>query len=1365
LYFLAKHYKQKKGGFFLIQGKKRMRRSRFLAWLLTVMLVFSVFQIPFESYAAEDAGTITITAYGDGGLFDNGDSVLVLEVESGTNLSDLFYAPGYDALARLPKKEGYGIKGWTVQIEGQDAYEDYDYFSDVCVEANVELHPFWEKLPERVKIYFDCGNEAGILDPGPGASSTTWYEIIKGSTLHGGPEAFLHGCEFLGWRRDDGVYYSAEEFESAGIVCDREMTFYAVWEKGSNTYDLTWDPNGGGFNSYGYVDGSWRWTRVTEPKVQIFVTGEDSYPEYEASISNGVRSFGGWKIIGGTYDGQIIYDSEEFDALEITEDLLFQAQWIEPEGYKVTWDPNGGVLYHWDVDTQTGEYSAEPLVEYFESSSDFYEQYPERDGYFMDGWKIVGGTADGTVLHSEDFGNYELTEDLYLLCQWEEYVPLYNESTLPDQVKDAITVKVGTTYVEGKSTITATYPKIFMDQDTCEFSEEMVTGEGYFFVFALGPKKAAKIEVIGSGEAGWDSPFYIYRVCQYDGVYDYESMRNEITGYVDSYGGYWDGVGRTFALANADSVRELVYIFIPKGSVVKGFTLKAETITSYKDGIAYIGPVADSFFDYVDDYALAVTAGEAFDLNEAEVINPAVCIEADSCQNTGPVWHTANVRGRLLRVSLPDDGSRWRLSLKSEQYGTAGIWDSEGYTGYYFQPIDDYNGNFSLYLSEHFAAEYGNDLIVFLPEDVSLDLGWRRIVTPDDLSPALEKDKVNIVAWDDALEKQMKQVRTSNPELYGKINFISLGWYVGNEYKNMLLDVAAGKYDGYTILVAIDVSQLSVLEKYPAIKKIGFTEADYEQSYQYLKDLGTVGGKLRAVSWQACPSGFFYNLEIAEEVLGTSDPVEIQKLISTPAKFSAVAAQMKAAGYFMTAGLYNRAAYPEDYSYDTSLWNTALNELCKTYDPLIYDAGDGEWSTTWGNGMSNKSVFGYFGTTWLGSTISIYANGQQFGLCEGPVSYYRGGEFIAAANRGSMGTEAGEVLRAFLCDTDVQIERTVEGKGFAVVNNKAANEQMILSETMKGATLSDQDFLPVWHHSALVLGGEEKVEFVPGWNEIDGKKYYFLEDGTKAVGAQKIDQEYYYFDQEGVMQTGWITIGSKRYFMNLTTGAMVTGGQKIGGKIYYFNSKGVMQTGWITLNKKRYYMNPETGEAVTGVQKISGKTYYFNEKGIMQTGWIIVKGKTFHLGADGAMETGWVTVDGSLYYLGTNGVMQSGGWLVLEDKTYYLNEDGKAQTGWKLIDNNYYCFTSKGVMMTGWTQYKGHSYYLNADGTMQTGWKKIGGKYYRFSSKGVMLTGWTTYKGNTYYLDETGVMVTNCTMVIDGVEYTFNKSGVCTNKN
>ena len=83
--------------------------------------------------------------------------------------------------------------------------------------------------------------------------------------------------------------------------------------------------------------------------------------------------------------------------------------------------------------------------------------------------------------------------------------------------------------------------------------------------------------------------------------------------------------------------------------------------------------------------------------------------------------------------------------------------------------------------------------------------------------------------------------------------------------------------------------------------------------------------------------------------------------------------------------------------------------------------------------------------------------------------------------------------------------------------------------------------------------------------------------------------------------------------------------------------------------------------------------------------------------------------------------------------------------------------------MTGWTTSKQKQYYLTEDGFMATGWRKIEGIYYRFNSSGVMMTGWTEYKGNTYYLTESGAMAKSCTLTIDGVDYTFSKSGVCQN--
>ena len=57
-----------------------------------------------------------------------------------------------------------------------------------------------------------------------------------------------------------------------------------------------------------------------------------------------------------------------------------------------------------------------------------------------------------------------------------------------------------------------------------------------------------------------------------------------------------------------------------------------------------------------------------------------------------------------------------------------------------------------------------------------------------------------------------------------------------------------------------------------------------------------------------------------------------------------------------------------------------------------------------------------------------------------------------------------------------------------------------------------------------------------------------------------------------------------------------------------------MQTGWLRLNEKWYFMN-QNGCMQTGFQSINGKLYYFNEDGVMLSD-TVVSGK--HLGADGA---------------------------------------------------------------------------------------------------------------------------------------------------
>ena len=206
----------------------------------------------------------------------------------------------------------------------------------------------------------------------------------------------------------------------------------------------------------------------------------------------------------------------------------------------------------------------------------------------------------------------------------------------------------------------------------------------------------------------------------------------------------------------------------------------------------------------------------------------------------------------------------------------------------------------------------------------------------------------------------------------------------------------------------------------------------------------------------------------------------------------------------------------------------------------------------------------------------------------------------------------------------------------------------------------------------------------------------------------------------------------------------------------------VIPTGWVEKNGNTYYYD-QNGKKVTGLKKIDGKYFYFSSKGVMQTGWFVNKEKTYYLDPKEGLFVGTKRIDGKIYYFDEKGVMQTG-WVTKNGKTYYFDKDGVRVSGKKVIDGKTYYFSIKGVMQTGWFTKNGKTYYFNEDGSMQIGWKKIEGKWYRFNKYGVMLTGWTTSNGYDYYLDETGAMLTNCKRVIDGVEYTFNKSGVCTNK-
>ena len=128
---------------------------------------------------------------------------------------------------------------------------------------------------------------------------------------------------------------------------------------------------------------------------------------------------------------------------------------------------------------------------------------------------------------------------------------------------------------------------------------------------------------------------------------------------------------------------------------------------------------------------------------------------------------------------------------------------------------------------------------------------------------------------------------------------------------------------------------------------------------------------------------------------------------------------------------------------------------------------------------------------------------------------------------------------------------------------------------------------------------DEKLE--PGWNLIDGKKYYA--------------------DANGKITTGWVKDENSWYYLQTEKECPET--------------PGAMKTGWFTQNNNWYYLNPaRDGKMVASEwMLIDGRWYHFYGGGGMETGWTKQNGNWYHLNANGAMETGWIIMNDAWYYL------------------------------------------------------------------------------------------------------------------------------------
>ena len=157
-----------------------------------------------------------------------------------------------------------------------------------------------------------------------------------------------------------------------------------------------------------------------------------------------------------------------------------------------------------------------------------------------------------------------------------------------------------------------------------------------------------------------------------------------------------------------------------------------------------------------------------------------------------------------------------------------------------------------------------------------------------------------------------------------------------------------------------------------------------------------------------------------------------------------------------------------------------------------------------------------------------------------------------------------------------------------------------------------------------------------GWQEIEGKRYYFIPDaGIRAAGWMQIGTDQYYFDENGVVQTGWQTVSGKEYYF-AEEGHLVTGWAEVDNVRYCFGKDGIALEGWFEDETGKYYLD-EKGRPMVGLQEIDGKRYWFGTDGLPIVGWMEQDGEKYYCKEDGEIAVGQVEIDGVNHFFTSKG--------------------------------------------------------------------------------------------------------------------------------
>lgn len=238
-------------------------------------------------------------------------------------------------------------------------------------------------------------------------------------------------------------------------------------------------------------------------------------------------------------------------------------------------------------------------------------------------------------------------------------------------------------------------------------------------------------------------------------------------------------------------------------------------------------------------------------------------------------------------------------------------------------------------------------------------------------------------------------------------------------------DVFTGESDYVKYLVETDFWQDLRQEPYGVEKYL-------PDIWDYVAAVGTDSkGAVKALSFQASPGSIIYRRDVAERILGVSEPEDVAQLLTSNEAMLEVAAKMKEGGVKMFASWQD--IFNMQFSNRQSPWvvegKLVIDEnmvrffdMAKTIAEEGYDLNTDPWSGEWFAAVEGDEIFCYVLPTWGYQFLvkpSAVSTSGKWGLCAGPVPYVKGGTWLGI-NRTSPNKElAWKFMEYVTCNAEV----------------------------------------------------------------------------------------------------------------------------------------------------------------------------------------------------------------------------------------------------------------------------------------------------------------------------------------------------------